>query len=44
VRAALRGSGIAVSTSSPPGRPPARLLAREAACALVLPYHLLRRR
>jgi hypothetical protein len=44
VRAALRGSGIAVTTSSPPGRVPARLLVREAACAAAVPYHLLRRR
>ena len=43
VRAALRGAGIAVSTSSPPGRPTLRLLAREAACSLVVPFHLARR-
>jgi uncharacterized SAM-binding protein YcdF (DUF218 family) len=43
VRAALRGSGISVRTSSPPGRPSPALLAREAACTLVLPFHLVRR-
>ena len=43
VRAALRGSGIDVRTSTPPGRPSAALLAREAACTLVLPFHLVRR-
>ncbi len=42
VRAALRGSGIVVKTSSPPGPPSARLLAREAGCMAALPYHLLR--
>lgn len=44
LRAALRGSGIHVSTSSPETATPKRLLAREAACMLVLPYHLLRGR
>jgi hypothetical protein len=43
VRAALRGSGIAVRTSSPVDRPTVRLLAREAACAVAVPYHLVRR-
>jgi uncharacterized SAM-binding protein YcdF (DUF218 family) len=42
VRAALRGSGIAVRMSSPEGRAPAWLRAREAGSFAVLPYHLLR--
>jgi hypothetical protein len=42
VRAAL--PGVAVRTSSPPGPAPALLVAREAACAIALPYHLLRLR
>ncbi len=42
VRAALRGTGIRVRTSAPPGRRDGRLFAREAACIAVLPYHLLR--
>jgi uncharacterized SAM-binding protein YcdF (DUF218 family) len=42
-RAALRGSGISVRTSSPRGRPSAWMLAREAACTVALPYHLVRR-
>lgn len=32
--------GVAVSSSSPPGRPPLTLLAREAACLALLPYQL----
>jgi uncharacterized SAM-binding protein YcdF (DUF218 family) len=40
VRAAL-GPGVPVRSSSPPGRPPLRLLARELACLAVLPVHLL---
>ena len=44
VRAALRGSGIAVRTSAPGARGAPRLVAREAACMAALPYHLLRAR
>ena len=40
VRAAL--PGVAVRTSSPAGRPPIPLLARELACVGALPYQLLR--
>jgi uncharacterized SAM-binding protein YcdF (DUF218 family) len=40
VRAAVRSRPIAVSTSSPAGRPPPRLLAREAACLAALPVQL----
>ena len=36
--------GVRVSSSSPPGRPPLGLLAREAACLALLPYQLLRLR
>jgi hypothetical protein len=36
--------GVRVSSSSPPGRPPLMLLAREAACLALLPYQLLRLR
>jgi DUF218 domain len=32
--------GVHVSSSSPPGRPPVTLLAREAACLAMLPYQL----
>jgi uncharacterized SAM-binding protein YcdF (DUF218 family) len=42
VRAALRGSGVVVRTSSPAGGASLALLAREAACALVLPFQLVR--
>jgi uncharacterized protein YbjQ (UPF0145 family) len=42
VRLALRGSGIAVRTSSPEGHAPGWLLAREAGAFALLPYHLLR--
>jgi uncharacterized SAM-binding protein YcdF (DUF218 family) len=42
VRAELRG--VPVRVSSPAGRPPLALAAREAACLAVLPYHLLRLR
>ena len=42
VRAAL--PGVAVRTSSPPGRPPVGLLTRELICAAALPYHLIRLR
>jgi uncharacterized SAM-binding protein YcdF (DUF218 family) len=42
VRAAL--PGVSVRTSSPAGRPPLSLLARELACVAVLPYHLVRLR
>jgi len=31
---------VQVSSSSPPGRPPVTLLAREAACLAMLPYQL----
>lgn len=40
VRAAL--PGVSVESSSPPGRPPFTLLARETVCLLALPYHLAR--
>jgi hypothetical protein len=40
VRAAL--PGVAVRTSSPSGRAPVALLAREAVCIIALPYQLLR--
>jgi uncharacterized SAM-binding protein YcdF (DUF218 family) len=42
VRAAL--PGVEVRTSSPAGRAPVLVLAREAACVIALPYHLLRLR
>lgn len=42
VRAAL--PRVPVTSSSPPGRPPPALLARELACLAVLPYQLLRLR
>jgi hypothetical protein len=44
VRAALRRPGISVLTSSPAGRPPVALVARELACLAALPYHLIRLR
>ena len=44
VRAALREPGVSVQTSSPPGRPPGALLARELVCLAALPYHLIRLR
>jgi len=44
VRAALREPGVSVRTSSPPGRSPIPLLARELACFAALPYHLVRLR
>jgi len=42
VRAAL--PDVAVTTSSPAGRAPARLVARELCCLAVVPYHLIRLR
>jgi len=42
VRAAL--PTLAVRTSSPPGRPPVRLVLRELACLVAVPYHVLRLR
>ena len=36
--------GVSVSSSSPPGRAPLALLAREGACLTLLPYQLLRLR
>jgi hypothetical protein len=36
--------GVRVSSSSPPGRAPLALLAREAACLTLLPYQLFRLR
>ncbi len=42
VRAAL--PGVSVRTSSPTGRPPVSLLARELVCVAALPYHLVRLR
>ena len=44
VRAALRERRVLVQTSSPPGRLPVTLLARELVCLAALPYHLLRLR
>jgi uncharacterized SAM-binding protein YcdF (DUF218 family) len=40
VRAAL-GPDVSVTSSSPRGRPPATLFAREVACLALLPLHLL---
>jgi uncharacterized SAM-binding protein YcdF (DUF218 family) len=42
VRAALHGSGIDVTTSSPPEPPGARLFLRELACMTVAPVQALR--
>jgi uncharacterized SAM-binding protein YcdF (DUF218 family) len=42
VRAALRQPSVSVRSSSPPGRKPAALLAREFVCLAALPYHLIR--
>jgi uncharacterized SAM-binding protein YcdF (DUF218 family) len=42
VRAALREPSVSVQSSSPPGRRPAVLLARELVCLAALPYHLVR--
>ena len=44
VRAALRRPDVSVLTSSPAGRPPVALLARELVCLAGLPYHLIRLR
>jgi len=44
LRAALRGSGIRVSTSSPAGLPGARLLVRELLCLVGAPYQARRLR
>ena len=44
VHAALRQPGVSVTTSCPPGHPPAALVARELVCLAALPYHLLRLR
>ena len=44
VRAALREPSMSVQTSSPPGRPPVALLARELLCLAALPLDLLRLR
>jgi uncharacterized SAM-binding protein YcdF (DUF218 family) len=41
VRAALPPN-VSVSSSSPPGRGPVRLLARELACLALLPLHVIR--
>jgi uncharacterized SAM-binding protein YcdF (DUF218 family) len=41
VRAALHDRGVEVTSSSPPGPRPARLLAREVACLAVLPLQLV---
>jgi hypothetical protein len=41
VRAALRDPQVAVRSSSPPGRPPLALLARELACLAALPFQLV---
>jgi len=42
VRAALRGSGIAVTTSSPPGLPGPGLFVRELACFAAAPFQARR--
>lgn len=42
IRAALRGTPV--RTSSPAGRPPPLLLARELGCLALLPYRLMRTR
>jgi uncharacterized SAM-binding protein YcdF (DUF218 family) len=42
LRAALRGSGISVTTSSPPDLPGPRLFARELACFAALPFQAIR--
>jgi hypothetical protein len=41
VRAAVRDPGVKVTSSSPPGPRPAKLLAREAVCLVGLPVQLL---
>ena len=42
VRAAVEDRDVVVETSSPEGRPPVTLLARELVCVVGLPYQLLR--
>ena len=42
LRAALRGTGIPVTTSSPPDRPGPRLLLRELACLAAAPLQARR--
>ena len=44
VRAALRMSNVSVESSSPAGRPPLTLLARELVCLAALPVELIRLR
>ena len=44
VRAGLRDTGVPVQTSSPAGRAPVRLVARELVCLAGLPFHLIRLR
>ena len=44
LRAALRGTGITVTTSSPPGLPGPRLLVRELACYAAAPLQAMRLR
>jgi hypothetical protein len=44
VRAILREPGVPVQTSSPAGRAPVRLAARELVCLAALPYQLIRLR
>jgi uncharacterized SAM-binding protein YcdF (DUF218 family) len=44
VRAALREPNVFVETSSPAGRAPVRLVAREFVCLAALPFHLIRLR
>jgi uncharacterized SAM-binding protein YcdF (DUF218 family) len=44
VRAALTEPGGLVRTSSPAGRAPVQLVARELACLAALPFHLIRLR
>jgi uncharacterized SAM-binding protein YcdF (DUF218 family) len=44
VRALLREPGVLVQASSPAGRAPVQLVARELVCLVALPFHLLRLR
>jgi uncharacterized SAM-binding protein YcdF (DUF218 family) len=44
VRAAVREPSVLVQSSSPAGRAPIQLLARELVCLVALPYHLIRLR
>jgi hypothetical protein len=44
VCAVLREPRVLVRTSSPAGRPPVQLVARELVCLAALPFHLIRLR